>query len=74
MYGKIKIRFKNPIIRTTPSMFHIYKTTDAIGIFECISEHTDDQDLAAEVAGWADLACVGEVYETDAIYAEIIDD
>ena len=74
MYCKISIYFKKDLGKPHFVPIYIYKTIDAVAIFECISAHTGDEDLAAEVAGWADIAGVGEVYETDAICAEIIDE
>lgn len=74
MYAKIEIYFKKDLGRPQFVPHYFYKTIDAVGIFECISMHTGDDDLAANVAGWADLAAIGEEYDTDTMHAEIVDE
>lgn len=43
------------------------------GIYGRIMQYTENHALAAEVIGWAELAGVGEVYESDELTAEIVE-
>ena len=56
------------------SASYFFDTCDAMSIYDAVVNLTDDHELACEIAGWADLAGVGEAYETDTIFAEIVDD
>ena len=74
MYAKVSIMFKKDASRIPFWPSYIFRTTKAMDIYECILRHTDNHDLASEVSGWADLAGVGEQYDTDELTATIIDD
>lgn len=74
MYAKISLRFKKDAGRAPFWPSYIFRTNKAMNIYDCILDHTDNHDLAAEISGWTDLAGIGEQYETDELIAEIIDD
>ena len=74
MYTRISIMFKKDAAKTPFWPSYIFRTNKAMAIYDCILDHTDNHDLAAEVSGWADLAGVGETYETDELSAAILDD
>ena len=43
------------------------------GLYGRIMQYTGNHELAENVMGWAELAGVGEVYETDELTAEIVE-
>lgn len=43
------------------------------GLYGRIMQYTGNHELAEDVIGWAELAGVGEVYETDELTAEIVE-
>lgn len=43
-------------------------------IYDDVMRHTDSHDESEEASSWVDMACVGETYETDSVFIEIIDD
>ena len=54
-----------------------YFETDKDGLrrmYDAIEDFTDDIPLAIEVTSWAELASVGEVFESKYFKAEIIED
>lgn len=57
MYGKI-------IIKTATAQVQ-YRTWAHDSIYNFLVDHGYSHDTAADVAGWADLASVGEEYELD---------
>mgnify|MGYP000818556058 FL=1 len=57
MYGKI-------IIKTATAQAQ-YRTWAHDSIYNFLVDHGYSHDTAADVAGWADLASVGEEYELD---------
>lgn len=71
---KIDIMFKADAARVPFCPHYIYRTDRVMDVYDIIIDKTDNHDLASEVSGWTDLAGVGEVYETDDLIAEIIDD
>lgn len=62
MYGTIIIK-----IASAQAQF---KTRAHDSIYDFLADHGYSHDTAADVAGWADLAAVGEEYELEG--AEII--
>lgn len=62
MYGTIIIK-----IASAQAQF---KTRAHDSIYDFLTDHGYSHDTAADVAGWADLAAVGEEYELEG--AEII--
>lgn len=62
MYGTISIK--------TTSGQAYFNTCAHDSIYTFLTNHGYDHDTAADVAGWADLASIGEEYELDG--AEII--
>ena len=57
MYGTI-------IIKTAAAQAQV-KTWALDSIYAFLTDHGYSHDTAADVAGWADLASVGEEYELD---------
>lgn len=53
---------------------------DETGVYNAVYDIVGDElapngiPLAQEVAGWADLATIGEVYETEKVRCEIVED
>ena len=43
------------------------------GIYDFLTNHGYSHDIAADVAGWAELASVGEEYELDGATIIIVD-
>ena len=43
-------------------------------IYDYVMSRTDSHEESEEAMCWCELACVGETYETDDVYIEIIDD
>ena len=43
-------------------------------IYDYVMSSTDSHEESEEAMCWCELACVGETYETDDVYIEIIDD
>lgn len=46
-------------------------TNDTMGVYDLVKELKDDHMTAANAEGWAELACIGEVYEGDGFTVEI---
>lgn len=57
MYGTIIIKLKSAQAQL--------KTWAHDSIYDFLTDHGYGHDIAADVAGWADLASVGEEYELD---------
>ena len=65
----------SPVNQSRNFQFSRYiETTDIMGIYDAVVDITDNHELACEIAGWAELATIGEIYEDDDIIAEIVDD
>ena len=47
---------------------------DTYGVYDLVRELTDDHGKAANAEGWAELACIGEIYEGSCFTVEIIED
>ena len=43
------------------------------GLYDRIMQYTNNHELAASVVSWAELAPVGDIYETDDLIAEIVE-
>ena len=65
MYGKIRIK------TTTESV--TFRSTDNASIYAFLTGQGYDYDVAADVAGWADLTAVGEQYDLDGVSIIITD-
>ena len=65
MYGTI-------IIKTAAAQAQ-FKTWAHDSIYAFLTDHGYSHDTAADVAGWADLASVGEEYELDGAVIIIAD-
>jgi hypothetical protein len=50
-----------------------FKTWAHDSIYDFLTDHGYSHDIAADVAGWADLASVGEEYELDGAVIIIAD-
>lgn len=50
-----------------------FKTWAHDSIYDFLTDHDYSHDIAADVAGWADLASVGEEYELDGAVIIIAD-
>ena len=65
MYGTI-------IIKTAEAQAQ-FKTWAHDGIYAFLTDHGYSHDTAADVAGWADIASVGDEYELDGAAIIIVD-
>lgn len=65
MYGTV-------IIKTASAQAQ-FKTWAHDSIYAFLTDHGYSHDIAADVAGWADLASVGEEYELDDAAIIIVD-
>ena len=65
MYGTI-------IIKTAEAQAQ-FKTWAHDSIYDFLTDHGYSHDMAADVAGWAALASVGEEYELDGAAIIIVD-
>lgn len=65
MYGKI-------IIKTATAMAQ-FRTCAHDSIYAFLTDHGYSHDIAADVAGWADIASVDEEYELDGVTIIIVD-
>lgn len=43
-------------------------------VYDIVERLTGDEMLAIETSSWAELACVGEEYETDQILIEVVEE
>lgn len=43
-------------------------------VYDIVERLTGDAWLAIETSSWAELACIGEVYETDQILIEVVEE
>lgn len=71
---RISIMFKQDAARTPFWPSYIYRPDRPMDIYDCILARTDNHELAAEVSGWAELACFGEEYDCDELNATIMED
>lgn len=69
----IDMCFKNDLRRPHFVRHHIIRSDQALQIYDCILDHTDNHELASEVSGWVDLAGIDEEYDTDEIHAVIVE-
>lgn len=65
MYGTIIIKLKSAQAR--------FNTLAHDSIYNFLTNHGYSHDIAADIAGWAELASVGEEYELDDATIIIVD-
>lgn len=65
MYGTIIIKLKSAQAR--------FNTLAHDSIYNFLTNHGYSHDIAADIAGWAELASVGEEYELDGATIIIVD-
>lgn len=71
---KVSICFTADLDRIPFVPQYYFRTNDTEGIYDFVERRTGDHDLAADLAGWAELAPVYHEYEHDLLIAEIIDE
>lgn len=66
--------------KTGKYLVSTYEKTET-GVYNAVYDIVGDElhpvngiPLAQEIAGWADLATIGEVYETEKVRCEIVED
>lgn len=64
--------YRTIIIKTASAQVQ-FKTWAHDSIYDFLTGHGYTHDIAADVAGWADLASVGEEYELDGAAIMIVD-
>ena len=65
----------SPVSQARNAQFSRFiETTNIMGVYDAVVDITGSDELACDLAGWAELATVGEIYEDDDIIAEIVDD
>ena len=53
----------------------VYGPGDVLdSIYDFVMSHTRSHEESEEAMCWVEMACVGETYETDEIFIEMIDD
>lgn len=74
MSRKIRFHFKEDLGKPQFVPHYVFHADHTLIIGSCILDRTENYDLAVDVAGWAELAAVGQSYDNNIIHAEIIDE